>query len=729
MEPSDSTGSTPTKHLPHQPPDQPPNDPPKRLPERPFTTWSAAVGVLLSLIVAFVILRVSPFGSSYMVSTHIDPMLPAQMQAISQKSANVVNALQAAMSDIDKEINRLLSLDNTTSLIYSKIAAMLSDIGPVYLSANASSNSESSNQLADDEFQPGLGLAISENLQAKYPVVIIPGIASTLLEAWAPVRPQSASTNSSQQQSSAICAAWKTNFRQKVWGSLNQFRLLLLDKACWVEYMKLDPITGLDQPHARLRPSKGFESIDYLFPGYWVFARIFSNLAAIGADPNLIHVASYDWRLSFTNLEKRDRYFTRLKAFIEQSFHTTGQKSVIVAHSMGNLVFMHFLNWVQSDLGGRAGSDWPDKYLKHWVNIAGPMLGTPKALPSLLSGETRDSAILNPYAMGLLEQVLPRSDRAALFRSWGSMSSLLPKGGSTIWGKQDQVAPDVLNSKRSHPLAKHTSHIITVNHSNNDAISSNAAKNTIGYTADTVMDALKKIVGEPFASRWTREWDTLIATSHHHLNRSLLKPSSWSNPLTAPLPSFPSGQFGITCMYGVGMRSERSYSYQVSLPPDPRIASQQCDKVGQDATDDCSLEPTFVDTDGLVHAINTTHRDPAMDIENGVQMTDGDGTVVLLSLGYMCAHGWRQSRYNPSNVAVVTREITNGKSASSSIPTVRGSDRADHVDILGNREMLTELLRIVSGSKHAAVTDHFVSEILDIAKRIHLPALHDAIHS
>lgn len=70
---------------------------------------------------------------------------------------------------------------------------------------------------------------------------------------------------------------------------------------------------------------------------YWVWARIIENLAAIGYDTNNMHLASYDWRLSFSNLEVRDKYFTKLKATIETSKLTHGRKTVIISHSMGKL--------------------------------------------------------------------------------------------------------------------------------------------------------------------------------------------------------------------------------------------------------------------------------------------------------------------------------------------------------------------------------------------------------
>jgi phospholipid:diacylglycerol acyltransferase len=41
--------------------------------------------------------------------------------------------------------------------------------------------------------------------------------------------------------------------------------------------------------------------------------QIIENLAAIGYDPNTMYSAAYDRRLSYINLEERDRYFTKLK--------------------------------------------------------------------------------------------------------------------------------------------------------------------------------------------------------------------------------------------------------------------------------------------------------------------------------------------------------------------------------------------------------------------------------
>lgn len=49
----------------------------------------------------------------------------------------------------------------------------------------------------------------------------------------------------------------------------------------------------------------------------------------------MMYLASYDWRLSYHNLEVRDRFFTKLKAQIELNKKIYGKKTVVMTHSMG----------------------------------------------------------------------------------------------------------------------------------------------------------------------------------------------------------------------------------------------------------------------------------------------------------------------------------------------------------------------------------------------------------
>lgn len=45
-------------------------------------------------------------------------------------------------------------------------------------------------------------------------------------------------------------------------------------------------------------------------------------------------------------------------------------------------------------------------------------------------------------------------------------------------------------------------------------------------------------------------------------------------------------------------------------------------------------------------------------VKNGVNIGEGDGTVSLISLGAMCAEGWKRKAWNPSGIKVTTVEVS-----------------------------------------------------------------------
>jgi phospholipid:diacylglycerol acyltransferase len=90
----------------------------------------------------------------------------------------------------------------------------------------------------------------------------------------------------------------------------------------------------------------------------------------------------YDWRLPIPVMQARDGFFTRLKNEVELQLQQQHIKPVLVSHSYGALVTMAFMSWVEGQQPG-----WVDKHLHGYLNLAGPMLGLPKAVSPLLSGE------------------------------------------------------------------------------------------------------------------------------------------------------------------------------------------------------------------------------------------------------------------------------------------------------------------------------------------------------
>ncbi|KAJ7350386.1 Lecithin:cholesterol/phospholipid:diacylglycerol acyltransferase [Mycena albidolilacea] len=119
--------------------------------------------------------------------------------------------------------------------------------------------------------------------------------------------------------------------------------LVTFNRDKWMSAMMLDPVTGLDPFGAKVRAAEGIDAASSFIQGYWIWAKIVENLAAVNYDTNNLYLAPYDWRLSYYNLEERDGYFSRLKTTIEGFKHRQKRKTVIAAHSMDATVRVHNL--------------------------------------------------------------------------------------------------------------------------------------------------------------------------------------------------------------------------------------------------------------------------------------------------------------------------------------------------------------------------------------------------
>lgn len=284
-------------------------------------------------------------------------------------------------------------------------------------------------------------------LRKRHPVVFIPGIISTGLELWQGER----------------CA--KRNFRQRLWGDMAQANKMLLDIPCWLRHMRLDNETGLDPIGIKLRAASGLKAADVMLSLYSLWGTLVQQLAPLGYDESSVHLASYDWRLRFDNLERRDAYFSDLKRTVEHmSAIAGGEPAVFVTHSMGYNVLSYFLQWVHSraatglqcpELPAKERlerqSRWPQdevdgalppacdgwwarRYLRTWINLAGPGAGTSKGLPAWYNGQMTNNAGLGPILGSIVENRLPKRSLRELWRTFHSMTSLQPVGGARLWG-------------------------------------------------------------------------------------------------------------------------------------------------------------------------------------------------------------------------------------------------------------------------------------------------------
>lgn len=484
-------------------------------------------------------------------------------------------------------------------------------------------------------------------------MVMVPGVISTGLESWG-------TSNTSRPY-----------FRKRLWGSWSMMRALVMEKDVWKQHIMLDKRTGLDPPGIKLRAAQGFDATDFFITGYWIWNKILENLASLGYDPTNSYTAAYDWRLAYPNLEVRDQYFTKLMMHIEQSVSFSNRKVVIASHSMGSQVLFYFFHWVASEKGGRGGNDWVERHVEAWINVSGCMLGAVKDITAVLSGEMRDTAQLNAFAVYGLEKFLSKEERGEIFRAMPGISSMLPIGGDAVWGNLTW-APD------DQPGQEHSFGSFL-----NFRTAGNWTTPERNFTVDDAMEYLFNTTEDWYQEQVKGSYSHGIAHTTAEVNANEDDPRKWINPLETRLPLAPS--LKVYCFYGVGKPTERAYYYRAP-----------------DVPQSTSLNIT-IDT-GLTEG----------DVDHGVILGEGDGTVNLLSTGYMCNKGWKMKRYNPAGVKVTVVEMPHEPER---FNPRGGPKTADHVDILG-RQNLNELILRIAAGKGDDISDYVVSNVLEYAEKV-----------
>ena len=336
---------------------------------------------------------------------------------------------------------------------------------------------------------------------------------------------------------------------------------------------------------------------------------------------------------------------------------------------MGSQVLFYFFHWVEAEGHGGGGSGWVDTFVGSWINISGCMLGALKGLPAVLSGEMKDTAQLNAFAVYGLEKFLAKEERAEIFRAMPGISSMLPIGGNAVWGNRTWAPDDKPNQKVSFGT------FINFKESNSSQSPGNlTVEESLGYLLDNSDKWYKDQI--------ERSYSHGVARSRAEVEDNARDPRKWLNPLETRLPLAPN--LRIYCFYGIGKSTERSYFYR-------------------EDTDPLSKLNVTIDT--------TLTRD---DIDHGVILGEGDGTVSLLSNGYMCAKGWRLKRYNPAGVQIKVYEMPHEPDRFS---PRGGPNTGDHVDILG-RSSLNDLILRVAGGKGDQIEENYVSNIREYSEKV-----------
>lgn len=303
---------------------------------------------------------------------------------------------------------------------------------------------------------------------------------------------------------------------------------------------------------------------------------------------------------------------------------------------------------------------------------------------------------------------------------------MLPKGGDALWGTGADLHETNPGSERAVRANTQTHPLFVL--SDYDEDEGDNQEHPICNREDLVDPATEPVVNEALKKFSSRREHTVQDSIDYLLKwgggmgpaisaariysfdpRRRERPSSrtWHDITQTPLPHAPNMK--IYCLYGVGVATERSYYYKHNLG-EPRPVSDENRSGGMG--DSKFVDPPFV--------MDTSVEDPDHSVVHGIKYADGDGSVPLLSLGYMCAGPWRnkKSGLNPSMSKVVIREYEHRPEFTVDDPMRKGLNSAEHVDILGHLGMLEDLVKIVTDHEIDTMQDKILSDIEGIVKRI-----------
>eukprot|EP00043_Microstomoeca_roanoka_P028859 m.19814 g.19814 ORF g.19814 m.19814 type:complete len:1099 (-) comp8753_c0_seq1:158-3454(-) len=208
----------------------------------------------------------------------------------------------------------------------------------------------------------------------RIPVVMFPGFMSSQLEAWR--RKQ--------------CNGVDIEIMDQVWISLEQMmQTITIDRYCWLDCLAL----GANQSDVpcKVRAGTGIAAIRELNSNIRGITTIFRSLIAFlaekwGYDPQSLVAMPYDWRLSPDMLQRRDKFFTLVKAKIETAVSLNEGPAVLVAHSLGNNIIWEFFDWLQQNYPS-SHLEWTEQHVIAYYGLGAPFVGATSAAYASLIGD------------------------------------------------------------------------------------------------------------------------------------------------------------------------------------------------------------------------------------------------------------------------------------------------------------------------------------------------------
>jgi len=209
---------------------------------------------------------------------------------------------------------------------------------------------------------------------ARTPVVVVPGDGSNILE------------GRLNKPSTVSWKCDKTSDWFRLWLDVAD---LLAVPECWVDNMRL----VLDEETGQSHNSEGVETrvpafgdtyaLDCLQPSLCTATTAFKKMTDALVEEGYVRNetllgAPYDFRHApFSPSGKA--YQADLKNLIERGVRHSGEKALLISHSMGGLQVLHFLS--------QQSQAWKDAHIQQWIPISAPFGGANEAMRLFVSGD------------------------------------------------------------------------------------------------------------------------------------------------------------------------------------------------------------------------------------------------------------------------------------------------------------------------------------------------------